>query len=255
MSNHSLIDRVLSIDPFTWQRWILDHLPPLTNDRIHTICVALAGIETAIALLVSSQLSPGAAVGVAVFGYLLFFVTFALLLLLAFAADALPGHYGKIVDVRERMDPITGAGLAWLLVALLVTHANVFAVLLRIDPYALGESYPSGYLDVLYFSVVTAFTIGYGELAPTGSVGKLLVIAEAFSSAMLLIGFVGVVVSTYVGVLERRRAYMLSVYERRRTKEEDQPAQEKPSSLEGSDPESSDQGGGKRDDEFTERTP
>ena len=41
-------------------------------------------------------------------------------------------------------------------------------------------------LDAVYFSFVTAFTVGYGDMAPNSSTGKLFVILQCFCSLILI---------------------------------------------------------------------
>lgn len=59
-----------------------------------------------------------------------------------------------------------------------------FWVLLLIIMYAVGYwvfgllSNSNGFLDSLYFSVVTFATVGYGDILPSGLVGRLVVISE-----------------------------------------------------------------------------
>lgn len=43
-----------------------------------------------------------------------------------------------------------------------------------------------GWVDSLYFSVITLSTVGYGDLAPTSSASKLFTVAYIFSGISLL---------------------------------------------------------------------
>ncbi|AFV22550.1 potassium channel protein [Methanolobus psychrophilus R15] len=47
-----------------------------------------------------------------------------------------------------------------------------------------------GWLDSLYFSVITLTTIGYGDLSPTTDIGKIFTIVYVFIGLGILVGFV-----------------------------------------------------------------
>jgi voltage-gated potassium channel Kch len=47
-----------------------------------------------------------------------------------------------------------------------------------------------GWLDSLYFSVITLTTIGYGDLSPSTDVGKIFTIMYVFMGLGVLVGFV-----------------------------------------------------------------
>lgn len=57
-------------------------------------------------------------------------------------------------------------------------------------------------LDAIYFSCVTAFTVGYGDLVPTSDWGKRLVIAQSISSLI----FITLVFARLVGAFEQNNA-------------------------------------------------
>lgn len=47
-----------------------------------------------------------------------------------------------------------------------------------------------GWLDSLYFSVITLTTIGYGDLSPSTDIGKIFTIIYVFMGLGVLVGFV-----------------------------------------------------------------
>lgn len=47
-----------------------------------------------------------------------------------------------------------------------------------------------GWLDSLYFSVITLTTIGYGDLSPSTDMGKIFTIMYVFMGLGVLVGFV-----------------------------------------------------------------
>jgi hypothetical protein len=55
--------------------------------------------------------------------------------------------------------------------------------------------------EVVYFSVITAATVGYGDLTPLTPVGRILVVFQVFASLF----FVVVIVATFVGRLADKK--------------------------------------------------
>lgn len=47
-----------------------------------------------------------------------------------------------------------------------------------------------GWLDSLYFSVITLTTIGYGDMSPSTDIGKIFTIMYVFMGLGVLVGFV-----------------------------------------------------------------
>lgn len=57
-------------------------------------------------------------------------------------------------------------------------------------------------LDSLYFSVITLTTVGYGDLAPSTSAGKVFTMLDIFVGIGIILGFVNAVAERS---LQRRR--------------------------------------------------
>ena len=57
--------------------------------------------------------------------------------------------------------------------------------------YSLQEGW--SLVDALYFSVTTLTTVGYGDLAPTTTIGKLFTVVYIFSGLGLIAGFINTV--------------------------------------------------------------
>jgi len=69
-----------------------------------------------------------------------------------------------------------------------------------------------GYLDSLYFSVVTLTTVGYGDLSPCTAAGKIFTILYIFVGLGIVLGFVN-------AVAERSLAQRGEKRDRRRRRE------------------------------------
>jgi hypothetical protein len=82
--------------------------------------------------------------------------------------------------------------------ALIVIYASYYFALFAHDPTAFSVTAPSCDLDVtgaLYFSTVTAATVGFGDITPVSQAARLGVISQIFVSATLL----ALVVATFTG--------------------------------------------------------
>ena len=70
-----------------------------------------------------------------------------------------------------------------------------------------------GFLDSLYFSVVTLTTVGYGDLSPSTAAGKVFTILYIFVGLGIVLGFVD-------AVAERSQERQSEARERRRQRRE-----------------------------------
>lgn len=57
------------------------------------------------------------------------------------------------------------------------------------------------YYDFLYFSAITQFTIGYGDILPNSTTVRLVVVLQACLSAMLLVVFINIVDSEWFDIV------------------------------------------------------
>lgn len=91
--------------------------------------------------------------------------------------------------------PLSLLGLLVLWVVLLV--AGWGAVWWGLRPAVSGVG---GYVDAVYFAGVGFFTVGFGDLLPTGDLARLLVLVEAFMGLVtmaLVIGYLPTLYSAY----------------------------------------------------------
>ena len=65
-----------------------------------------------------------------------------------------------------------------------------------------------GYLDAVYFAGVGFFTVGFGDLVPTGGLARLLVLVEAFMGLVTMALVIGYLPTLY-GAYSRREVQLL----------------------------------------------
>jgi hypothetical protein len=67
-----------------------------------------------------------------------------------------------------------------------------------------------GYLDAVYFAGVGFFTVGFGDLVPTGGLPRLLVLVEAFMGLVTMALVIGYLPTLY-GAYSRREVQLLTL--------------------------------------------
>jgi Ion channel len=67
-----------------------------------------------------------------------------------------------------------------------------------------------GYLEAVYFAGVGFFTVGFGDLVPTGGLARLLVLVEAFMGLVTMALVIGYLPTLY-GAYSRREVQLLSL--------------------------------------------
>ena len=67
-----------------------------------------------------------------------------------------------------------------------------------------------GYLDAVYFAGVGFFTVGFGDLVPTGGLARLLVLLEAFMGLVTMALVIGYLPTLY-GAYSRREVQLLAL--------------------------------------------
>ena len=101
-------------------------------------------------------------------------------------------HHPKVT-----LETIFGVICVFLLIALAATFA-----FLAIAGFGRGEFFgaPQPTTSFMYFSLVTISTLGYGDLAPTGELGRMAAGFEAILGQVFLVTVVARMVSLYSGV-------------------------------------------------------
>jgi hypothetical protein len=154
---------------------------------------ACALLTPALLVFWAAPLWPGRLVGVIIF---CFYVIYQLL--------------RRVMSTRISMrDRIVVAMAVYLLAAM--AFAFIHVTVWRIDPS--GYSTPSsviltdgrGTLDMLYFSLVTILSVGYGDIVPVNGFAKMLTVIEAFAGAFFIAILVARLVSLGPGESDSER--------------------------------------------------
>lgn len=94
---------------------------------------------------------------------------------------------------------ILGCVAAYLMIGILISFG--FALLLEFDPSAFSvPASEMDYTDILYFTMITFTTIGYGDITPTASMTKML----AYFSGIIGQMYMGIITAIIVGKFIQR---------------------------------------------------
>jgi hypothetical protein len=94
-----------------------------------------------------------------------------------------------------RIDTPTVLGVLCVYLLLALFFASVNQVLAAFQPsYLHGASAPPTGSDLLYFSVITLATVGYGDITPATEVARAVVVLEALTGQLYLVSVVAAVV-------------------------------------------------------------
>lgn len=107
---------------------------------------------------------------------------------------------------RLTLDGIFATMVVYVLVALI--FARVYVLLIGLDPQSFSLPVPAAertphllQVDMLYFSLVTLATVGYGDILPVGGTARMLAMIEAVVGQF----YVAVVVAVFVGMYAAQR--------------------------------------------------
>jgi Ion channel len=95
---------------------------------------------------------------------------------------------------RTDLSTVLGVLSAYLLLALLFAGMNEFFAAFHPD-YLNGASAPPSSSDLLYFSIITICTVGFGDITPATDVARAVTSVEAMVGQLYLVSVVAAVVS------------------------------------------------------------
>lgn len=105
-----------------------------------------------------------------------------------------------------------------LLVIVFASAYRLVAMLSDAPPFTInGQPQSPSFGDALYFSMITLASVGYGDIVPTGSVARLLVLIEVVSGVLLLLFGLNEIVSH---AREHRERYHRAREERKSRRED-----------------------------------
>ncbi len=116
-------------------------------------------------------------------------------LLVALAPLVIVG--GVVRDIRSTgevtMRTLAGVLAIYLLIGMFFSFVDTGVAMLQSGPFFAGEADPTR-SDFLYFSYITQSTVGFGDLVPSGEVGRMLAATEALLGQIYLVTIVGLIV-------------------------------------------------------------
>jgi hypothetical protein len=166
-----------------WLLWFALRLRGLGRYRVWTVPITAALVLVAVLAnqLGSARVSSG--VGGA--------CTLVMIIGLVVAISAEVVRIGEI-DTSA----VLGVLCVYLLLALLFASLNqVFGAFAT--NYLHGASSPPTESDLLYFSVITMTTVGYGDITPATEVARAVQVLEALTGQLYLVSVVAIVVSAW----------------------------------------------------------
>jgi hypothetical protein len=110
---------------------------------------------------------------------------------------------GTVVAVlieKPAVDASTVLGVLCIYLLLGVLFAGIHQVAAAFRPHYLnGAGTPPDSSDLLYFSVITMTTVGYGDLTPACLPARAIAVLEAITGQLYLVSVVAIVVAGYRG--------------------------------------------------------
>jgi hypothetical protein len=133
---------------------------------------------------------------------------FALVPVMAACATGVVSYFLR--SERLGLDSIFATVVVYLLVGFIFTE--MYLIVLNWNPDAFKLAVPSGELsrvqlrtNILYFSLVTLVTLGYGDILPNSDVTKMLAVIEAVVGQFYVAVVVAVLVGKYANQVAARR--------------------------------------------------
>jgi F0F1-type ATP synthase assembly protein I len=154
------------------------------EQRLALLLCAVAIAATVVTALVASRRTVDAVVGVA---SALLTAAIVGLIVATLRADFLRG-------ARVDVSTVLGALCTYLLFALFFADVHQFFAAFSHD-YLNGTSDPPSPSDLLYFSVITLATVGFGDITPASEVARAVTVVEALIGQLYLVSVVAGVVA------------------------------------------------------------
>jgi Ion channel len=176
----------LRIALFGWLLWTALRLRGLTRYRWWSLlAIAAVLVATTTAIILGSARVEAAAVGAC---------TLAMISVMVLTIISSVIRAGDPVDV----DTVLGVLCVYLLLALLFAALNQVLAAVGHN-YLHGAPDPPTASDLLYFSVVTMATVGYGDITPASEVARAVAVVEALTGQLYLVSVVAAVVGGWRG--------------------------------------------------------
>jgi hypothetical protein len=120
--------------------------------------------------------------------------TLAMIGLLVFIIISTVVGFGARIEIAT----VLGVLCVYLLLALLFAALNQVLAAVSHD-YLHGAPDPPSASDLLYFSVITIATVGYGDITPASEIARAVTVIEALTGQLYLVSVVAAVVGGWRG--------------------------------------------------------
>jgi hypothetical protein len=151
----------------------------------HGVTIAVTLLLTAAAVVAKQVGSPRVASGV---------VGAATLILITGMIAAIVSAILQIGEIDT--SAVLGVLCVYLLLALFFAAINQLLGAFSTH-YLNGTGQPASASDLLYFSVITLATVGYGDITPASAVARAVIVVEALTGQLYLVSVVAAVVSAW----------------------------------------------------------
>lgn len=137
------------------------------------------------------------------------YVLFGDIFLSVFGHEKLEKKRGMIdiTTVPEMRAEIIGALIKY--IGGVISFATIFKglqILLNGKAFVIQNPSPFSYFDMLYYSLVTITTVGYGDITPTHWISKLFVIGEIMFGLGFVLLLFTMLISLYIDI-QRKKKY------------------------------------------------
>lgn len=155
--------------------------------------VSIGGVAICIAIL--EAIHPGIA-SAAVHPSVGWVFSVVLLILLLYCACIVVISLLRATDVS--LEEVTGAVNVYLIIAFLWANAYQLVERMRPGSFGLPQSIADSFPSLVYFSIVTLTTLGYGDISPQTPSARVLVTLEAIVGQIYVPVVVGYLLSLHI---------------------------------------------------------
>jgi hypothetical protein len=111
-----------------------------------------------------------------------------------------------IISVHEIREEIIGALVKYL--GGIISFATIFNGLQKLfegKAFMISNPSPLPYLDLLYYSLITVTTVGYGDILPTNWIAKVFAMGEILFGLGFVLLLFTMLISLYIDIMRKKK--------------------------------------------------